>query len=659
LFVVVDVGAWKTEVSLLQNTAEGLRELRTVGSPSISMNQICRGAVDLLLPQLKSETPYITGRDIAALYNAIAAAIWGDHCVKLTDIVDGEQYTLYEHEFAESEIQKIVDPVAARLKELVESVVTNEHEQFAVKHVECIGGGTNLKGFETAVRSAFPDAEFRQANADEIVAAGAALDAAQVTKRLEPGLSTRVVVAAPYTIGTAVVGGIVSFMIHRGEPLPAVGFKHLALTSDPQESMTGMMTIAIFQGEHFVAGMNNRIGDTLLTGLPRRHRAQMQGCCRVECDENGILQFSAEEPSTGSSLHAQFTAKHEFTEDDFAQMKTEWTATSLEERKRADLLWIRAKFQLDIERARAQADSPDVVDAGRQWAEWFAENARARASILHSKWREALGQFYELNPDGWDAPETTSPCIRFIPMWPVAPTFVSDGSAIIHFLVDPAFPDVYAKATNIATDEVVRADDRCQVIADDGMIETFIRIAFPANGRYLVRAYAAPKSGVMHFSFCAYGCVEQVWKFDVEGAPSANRPLPSLMAGWKTGKMRLPDGFMLRPSDWCLDLDGLEHKFSCKFRGEKLLINGRELEGEPKRTFWAKLTPMAVDDTDPMDAGWLAAEATVTCPGQGVWRLMFFVDGKYVLTQFVITNEAPPINLNTMEAAAISAKNRG
>jgi hypothetical protein len=59
MFIVVDCGASNTSVSLLQNTAEGVREVRTVGSDSISMGQVCKSGVDFCLSQMKSQTPEI------------------------------------------------------------------------------------------------------------------------------------------------------------------------------------------------------------------------------------------------------------------------------------------------------------------------------------------------------------------------------------------------------------------------------------------------------------------------------------------------------------------------------------------------------------------------------------------------------------------------
>jgi hypothetical protein len=594
---------------------------------------------------MRAETQNVQGRDVAALQSAMATAMVGNHTVILPDYADGHRF---EHTFTDAEFRSLVGPVAARLKELCESVVINEDEMNAIRYVQCIGGGTRLHEFEEAVRAAFPNAEFNQANPDEIVTVGASLDVAQVTNRLPAGLSTRVISVVPHSIGTLVVGGVMSFMIRRGEPLPAVAFTTLVTTIDNQENAT----IRIYQGEHLLAERNNRIGAAEITGLPPRPRGKCKLCCRIEYNENGILQFSGEEPSTGKSVNATFIAKSEFTEEDQMRMHEDRKITREEEVRLARIQHVRTKLELDIRHATGQSQSPEVNDVATKWAEWLKAHPRGDIGMFHAKWREALREFYQLNPSGWENPATIRPFIQFTPIWPVEPTFVAEGSAIVHFMVDGKFSDVYANVIDMTTDSVITAKDICQIAGQHGMVETFIRVAFPENGKYAVTTFAGVSQSARHFGLLEAGEDWYEWKFDVEGAPSPNRPLPSLLAGRISGKLRPPEGFELQPLDWCVKLKGREYKFSCKYRGASLKVNGREQEGEPEQLFFANITPPPRSNPD---AG---AEGVITCPGEGIWRLLFFVDKHLVVTQFLMTGSAHSLGLKPEEKAALNGRSQ-
>jgi hypothetical protein len=455
----------------------------------------------------------------------------------------------------------------------------------------------------------------------------------------------KVLLSVPYSIGTSIVGDVMSFMIVRGESLPAVGMKTLVTVVDNQAAMS----LEIFQGEHLLAERNTRLGDAEITNLPRRPRNQCEVSCRIEYNENGILQFSAREPSTGESVKATLVAKHEFTEDDHARMGKDLGTTRDEEVRVANLRFLRGSISLDVRRAK-QSDNPRVAQAGLELGEWLEAHRDGEISMFAAKRREAGCDFYQLDPDRWENPADMSPFIPFIPIWPMEVKYVGDGYTLLHFLVGRHFAHVYAAITNTATDEYFRANDCCRIVAQDRMIESFIRIAFPASGKYSVKVWAGPAAGSPHHLLVEVAKQPLVGKFDVAGASSQNRPLALLLAGRRFGELPLPEGMQLQPSDWCVKLSGCEHRLVCKYLGGSFNVRGRELDGQPEQRFAVDISTL--DESD----GWSKAEVNVRCPGEGVWRLMFFVDAELVITQFLMTGSAPTIDLTREVAEAIRAK---
>jgi molecular chaperone DnaK (HSP70) len=85
--VIVDVGASKTEVSLIHTGSAGVRELRTVGSESIGGNAVRDEIVGLCLGEIGSDDPGVRGKVV----KAVEVALEGDHRVIVGDHRSGIQ----------------------------------------------------------------------------------------------------------------------------------------------------------------------------------------------------------------------------------------------------------------------------------------------------------------------------------------------------------------------------------------------------------------------------------------------------------------------------------------------------------------------------------------------------------------------------------------
>jgi molecular chaperone DnaK (HSP70) len=169
---------------------------------------------------------------------------------------------------------------------------------------------------EAVIQSEFPNAEISRVDPESAIACGATLDCAQVTDRLPPAMHEIVKGVVPYTIGMCLMEEVITFLIQRGETLPAVGETSLSTIIDNQDEMS----LAIYQGEHRLCEQSDLIGETQFTDLPRLPRGQCAIDCRIEYDESGLLQFSAREKGTKKSITTTFQAQTKFTQDDHLRL---------------------------------------------------------------------------------------------------------------------------------------------------------------------------------------------------------------------------------------------------------------------------------------------------------------------------------------------------
>jgi molecular chaperone DnaK (HSP70) len=128
------------------------------------------------------------------------------------------------------------------------SAPPSEDEKMCIESVPYItdAGHHGFATVEAVIQSEFPNAEILRVNPESAIACGATLDCAQVTDRLPPAMHEIVKGVVPYTIGMCLMEDVITFLIHRGETLPAVVETSLSTTRDDDIRVCS----APDQGEH-------------------------------------------------------------------------------------------------------------------------------------------------------------------------------------------------------------------------------------------------------------------------------------------------------------------------------------------------------------------------------------------------------------------------
>jgi molecular chaperone DnaK (HSP70) len=238
-----------------------------------------------------------------------------------------------------------------------------------------------------------------------------------------------VVGVTPYSIGTGLLGDVITFLVYRGEPFPAFGETTLSTVKDNQESCQ----LTVYQGEHFLEKLNDLVGSTELTELPPMPRGQCSMLVQVEYDCNGILQFSAREISTGRSIKATFVAKTEFTEEDQTRLAMGSSLSREAEVHLANLQSLREEIKLDIVRAESHTAKQELLDAAGKWREWLEAHEEGAVRMFIEKHYDLQCEFHTIYPEKWQMPEHLELDPQFSVIWPSQPTFIHQGAAIIRF----------------------------------------------------------------------------------------------------------------------------------------------------------------------------------------------------------------------------------
>lgn len=220
-------------------------------------------------------------------------------------------------------VQKTIGPCKLALKD------ANLSPQ-DIDEVILVGGQTRMPKVQQVVQSFFGKEPNKTVNPDEVVAVGAAIQAAVLKGEVKEVLLLDV---TPLSLGIETLGGIFTKIIERNTTIPTKKSQIFSTATDNQPAVT----IKVYQGEREMAADNKLLGVFELVGIPPAPRGVPQIEVTFDIDANGILHVSAKDLGTGKEQSIRITASSGLTEEEIKKMMREAEAHAEEDRKKKQL----------------------------------------------------------------------------------------------------------------------------------------------------------------------------------------------------------------------------------------------------------------------------------------------------------------------------------
>ncbi|KAK1663102.1 hypothetical protein QYE76_051261 [Lolium multiflorum] len=160
-----------------------------------------------------------------------------------------------------------------------------------VDEVVLVGGSTRIPRVHRLVQDFFGKEPCKSINADEAVAYGATVQAANLMGQINHDLLMQLIDVTPLSQGLEIEGGLMSVLIRRNTTIPITKEKTFVTTVDYQT----VMTFGVYEGERAMAVDNSLRGSLSLSGLTLAPKGVTVINVRFEIDEDGILHVSAED----------------------------------------------------------------------------------------------------------------------------------------------------------------------------------------------------------------------------------------------------------------------------------------------------------------------------------------------------------------------------
>jgi molecular chaperone DnaK len=230
-----------------------------------------------------------------------------------------------------AKLEQLVDHLVQRCVKPCEIALSDAKlDPKNIDEVVLVGGMTRMPRVQQVVKDLFKREPCKGVNPDEVVAVGAAIQAAVLSGEVRDILLLDV---TPLSLGVETLGGVMTTLIPRNTTIPTGKKEIFSTAADSQTAVD----IHVLQGERPMARDNRTLGRFQLLGIPPAPRGIPQIEVSFDIDANGILNVQARDLGTGKEQRITITSSSGLNKEEVEKMRKEAERFSEEDKKKREL----------------------------------------------------------------------------------------------------------------------------------------------------------------------------------------------------------------------------------------------------------------------------------------------------------------------------------
>ena len=362
--LVFDLGGGTFDVSLLTIKDDVFEVIATAGNTHVGGEDFDNRMIHYFVDEIKRKNNVdITGnpRALRQLRTACEKAKRTLSFKSLTfvDIDNLFQGIDFSSSITRVKFEEINMDLFNECMQTVESCLTDSKmDKSSVDDIVLVGGSSRIPKVQELLRNFFNGKDLcKSINPDEAVAYGAAVQAAVLSGGIKnvPKLVLRDV--TPLSLGISVKGNTMDVVIPWNTSVPVKKTKGYVTAKDNH----CRVSINVYEGERARDADNNLLGSFILSCLPGTLRGHPLDVC-FAIDENGILNVSAKERSTGNMNEIMITNdKERLSREEIKKMIQEAREYRAEDEKFLKKCTVMNELDRSIYKVRNALKNKDVT----------------------------------------------------------------------------------------------------------------------------------------------------------------------------------------------------------------------------------------------------------------------------------------------------------
>ncbi len=351
--MVYDLGGGTFDVSIMDvevdksNTEErDYFEVRaTSGDTALGGDDFDQRVMDWMAEDFKKDVGIDLREDRQALQRLreaaekakieLSSAIQTQISLPFITSVEGEGPKHLEMTLTRAKFEELIRDLVDKTKDSVEKAMTDAGVGPGdLTDVILVGGSTRIPMVQKLVAEIAGKEPRKGINPDEVVAVGAAIQAAVLGDEMQDMVLVDV---TPLSLGIETLGDVYDVLIERNTSIPTKVQRTYTTASDNQSTVE----VHVLQGERKKASQNKSLGRFHLTGIPPAPRGVPQIEVTFDIDANGILNVSARDKATGREQDITITGSGQLEEEEVERMVHEAEEHAEEDQKFAEVAQLR------------------------------------------------------------------------------------------------------------------------------------------------------------------------------------------------------------------------------------------------------------------------------------------------------------------------------